>query len=177
MPGLAADFRLALPRVLLSTHALRLRHDGGAVEVVTSCDELLGIRVGRGLGAFQCAELDEGGVGVLPIRLDEFTETRGARRSRATMSIANAAPDVRRYCSDGDGHVRPASVACLPARIAGLDLFEAEKLIGEVRIAQQRFPGAFQHGPPVFDHIGARHEIHGAMNVLLDQEQRNSFVG
>src|SRR6476646_8463617 len=57
-------------------HALRLCRNCCAVEVVAGRQELFRVGVGRGLAAFQSAQLDKGGVRVLPIRLDEFAKTR-----------------------------------------------------------------------------------------------------
>src|SRR4051812_42762711 len=60
-------------RVLLA-HALRLRHNRRAIEVIAGCQELLCIGIGGGFAALQRAELDESRMGVLPILLDEFAK-------------------------------------------------------------------------------------------------------
>ena len=55
-------------------------------------------------------------------------------------------------------------------------LLESQKLAGEFRIAQQRLPFSFQHASAILDDIGASDEIHGAVDVLLDQQKRDAFV-
>jgi hypothetical protein len=59
---------------VLLAHALRLRHNRRAIEVITSRQELLGVRVSPGFATLQRSELNEGRVGILPIQLDELAE-------------------------------------------------------------------------------------------------------
>ena len=71
--GMASHFR-KMARLLV--HALRLHHHCCAIEVVAGRQELFRVGVGRGLAAFQSAQLDKGSVRVLPVWLDEFAKTR-----------------------------------------------------------------------------------------------------
>jgi hypothetical protein len=46
---------------------------------------------------------------------------------------------------------------------------EPEELAGEVGVAELRRVRAFEHGAAVLDGVGAGDEVHGAVDVLLDQ--------